>query len=682
MGRRIKHIQLMSFILILVQFVLVAFFLISYYANAFNLKQYFSIDYIIIGSVVLVFLDCIFVWVFSIVISTLRRNTDLHAAEVIGSDVQEAYNFAQIGLAVTDDKDIVLWTNDLFKNRHMDIIDSNILEWMPDLRVLKDANNMNGDQICKIVVNSRNYSVKYLIEAGLWIFKDDTDFEEIYSYSKEQAPVVGVLMIDNYDDVVRGDDDFNDIATRVKNVIFNYAKEYGVLLRRIKDDHYSMLCNFHSYNRMQADHFSIIDKVREECRGLDIPLTLSIGIARDFPDVIKLNDLANEALDIAMSRGGDQVVVSVYGSDMEFYGGKSEAQEKRNRVKVRVLVDSLISLIKNASNVLVMGHQMMDMDAFGACLGIKAICDRLSKNCRVIVDIKNTESKTRGALTASFSKEELDQLIVTPRDAEDLLRTNTLTIVVDVHTTNMAMAPRVIEKSSKIVVIDHHRRAEDYIESPVFNHIDPSSSSACEIIAEFVKFSSLNPRIVIPSIYATIMLSGIYLDTSYFKSKSTGLRTFEACTILKEYGADNAMADDFLKDDYEEYTLITDILGNLEHPAYGIVCACVPENITVDNATIAKAANRCMSFKSVHASFVIGKVGSHDVRVSGRSDGTVNVQLLLEKMGGGGHFSSAAGTFEKTTIKNVKDTLFNVLDQHLNDATADAKSRKNLTEEV
>ncbi len=682
MGRKIKLIQLISFIIIVVQFVLIAFFVVAYFTDLFHLRTALTPENILIGASALVFTDCIFVWVFSALISTLRRNTDLHAAEVIGSDVQEAYNFAQIGLAVTDDKDIVLWTNELFKSRHMDIIDSNILEWLPDLRVLKDANNLNGEQICKVVVNSRNYAVKYLMQAGLWIFKDDTDYEEIYAYSKEQAPVVGVLMIDNYDDVVRGDDDFNDIATRVKNVMFNYCKEYGVLLRRIKDDHYSMLCNYQSYCKMQADHFSIIDKAREECRGLDIPLTISIGIARDFPDVIKLNDLANEALDIAMSRGGDQVVVSVYGSDMEFYGGKSEAQEKRNRVKVRVLADSLISLIKNASDVLVMGHQMMDMDAFGACLGVKAICDRLNKSCRLVVDIKNTETKTRGALTSSFSKEELDQLIVTSKEAEDMIKTNTLTVVVDVHTSNMVMAPNLLDKSSKIVVIDHHRRAEDYIESPVFNHIDPASSSASEIISEFIKFSSINPRIIIPPIYATIMLSGIYLDTSYFKSKSTGLRTFEACTILKEFGADNAMADDFLKDDYEEYTLITDIIANLEHPAYGVVCACVPDNLTVDNATIAKAANRCLSFKGVHVSFVIGRINSHDVRISGRSDGSINVQLLLEKMGGGGHFTSAAGNFEKTTIKSVKETLYNVLDQYLGEATADAKSRKNLTEEA
>ena len=320
-----------------------------------------------LASVVVLVVNCLFVWIVILLLSSLRQKTDLRAAEVIGSDVQEAYNFAMIGLAITDDKNVVLWTNDLFKARHIEIMDMDIISWQPELSALRDVNN--GDQPVKIVVNSRTYSVKLLPEAGLWIFKDITDFEQIFNYSKEQAPVVGILAIDNYDDVVRGDDDFNDVVTKVKNDIFSYAKEYAILLRRIKDDSYSMLCNYASFSRMLEDKFSIIDKVRGESSRGEIPLTLSIGIAHDFPDVNKLNDLANDALDIAMSRGGDQVVVSAYGQEMKFYGGKSEAQEKRNRVKTRVLADSLISLINASDRVLIMGHQMMDMDAFGACLG-------------------------------------------------------------------------------------------------------------------------------------------------------------------------------------------------------------------------------------------------------------------------------------------------------------------------
>ena len=667
MGKTIKIIKTISFIIIALEIIFGGLFAIFYFNNFADFYTNVKPEYIAITMMIVVVLNCAFIWIVILIFSSLRQKTDLRAAQIIGSDVQEAYNFAMIGLAITDDRNVVLWTNDLFKSRHIEIMDMDIIAWQPELAALRDV--ANGDQTTKVVFNSRTYQVKLLQEAGLWIFKDVTDYESIYSYSKEQAPVVGILAIDNYDDVVRGDDDFNDVVTKVKNDIFGYAKDYGILLRRLKDDSYSMLCNYASFEKMLEDKFSIIDKVRGESTRGEIPLTLSIGLAYDFPDVIKLNDLANDALDIAMSRGGDQVVVSAYGQEMKFYGGKSEAQEKRNRVKTRVLADSLISLINASDRVLIMGHANMDMDAFGACLGMKAICNRLKKNARIVVDLKNTEFKTRAAMTSSFGKDELEKLIVNSRDAEDLIAGNTLLIVVDVHIPSMVMAPKLVDKAAKIVVIDHHRRAEEYIDSPVFNHIDPAASSTCELISEFIRFSSINPRIELPSTYATIMLSGIFLDSAYFKSRSTGIRTFEAATILKEYGADNSLADDFLKDDYEEHKEVTDITTNLETPYYGVVIATANQDRIYDHATIAKAANMCLTFKGVHAAFVLGKINNREIRVSARSDGTVNVSLLTEKLGGGGHFTSAAVTFNTGDVREVKNAILGVLETSLTEAT-------------
>ena len=678
MGKRIRRIKIASFIIIVAQLLAIALFCVFYFNGLFSVDEVETM-YIILGASILVFFDSIYVWIITANISSLRQKTDLRAAEVIGGDVQEAYNFAMIGLMVTDDNDIIIWTNDLFKERHIDVIDIPIFEWNADLKILKETNN--PDATVKTVINSRNYEVKYLADAGLWIFKDITDFESIFAYSKEQAPVVGILAIDNYVDVIRGEDDFNDVVTKVKNEIFKYAKDFGILLRRVKDDNYSMLCNYDSFCKMKADKFSIIDKVRDVSSGEDIPLTLSIGLAHDFPDVIKLNELANSALNIAVSRGGDQVVVSVFGGEMEFYGGKTEAQEKRNRVKIRVLADSLISLLRSASNVLIMGHTNMDMDAFGACLGIKAICNRLQIPAMIVADLKATELKTRSAMTSSFSREELDKLVINSKDSESLVHPDTLLVVVDVHIPKMTMAPKLVEKCSKVVVIDHHRRAEEYIENPVFNHIDPAASSACEIIAEFIRFSSINPRIEMPSSYATIMLSGIFLDSAFFKSRNTGIRTFEASTILKEYGADNSLADDFLKDDFEEHKAVNDIIRNLEHPFYGVVVAIANPAEIFDQVTISKASNACLQFKGIHASFVIGHTSSREIKMSCRSDGTINVQLLAEKLGGGGHFSMSAVTFEKSSVEEVREALINVLDAHLAEATNDDRNRKGEEEE-
>ena len=668
MGKVIKKIKIASFIIILLELAIITAFCIFYFNNFFSFKDLFKAEYVVLSASIIVFVDCVFVWVIVLLICSIRQKTDLKAAEVIGSDVQEAYNFAMVGLAVTDKSDIVIWTNDLFRDRHLDVLDLNILDWCQDLLPLKE--NPSNDKAVKTNINGRYYEVKFLSDAGLWIFKDTTDYESTFKYSKEQAPVVGILAIDNYDDVVVGEDDFNDDVTKVKNVIFTYCKEFGILLRRVKDDNYSMLCNYDSYCKMKADHFSIIDKVREVSSNEEIPLTLSIGLAHDFPDVIKLNELASSALDIAMSRGGDQVVVSVYGSEMEFYGGRSKAQEKRNRVKTRVLADSLISLLKNASNVFIMGHKDLDMDAFGACLGIKAICNRLSKPSRIIIDFKSTEIKTRSAMTSSFSKDELNKISCSEKEALENVESDTLVVVVDVHIPKMVIAPSLLEKAPKTVVIDHHRRAEDYIENPVFNHIDPAASSVCELVTEFIRFSSINPRIDLPATYATIMLSGIFLDSGYFKSRSTGMNTFEAATILKEYGADNALADDFLKDGYEEHKIVNEIVSNLDHPYYGIVIATANPDKIFDNATISKAANECLTYKGIHVAFVIGRTGGREVKISARSDGTVNVQLLTEKLGGGGHFSMAAAVFDTNDVEEVKESLISVLDKNLQNAQA------------
>ena len=676
MGKLLNRVKIISFIIIAFELVSIAVFSIFYFNDFFDLQSEVNAIWVVLSSFILVFIDCIFIWLFTIRVGSLRSKTDLNAAQIIGSDVQEAYNFAMIGLAVTDKSDTVLWTNDLFRQRHIDIIDKNILNWQPSLSTIKD--DSSSSQVAKIVVNNRNYDVKFLLEAGLWIFKDTTEYENIYLYSKEQAPVVGLISIDNYEDVTRGEDDFNDVITRLKNAIFNYSKEFGVLLRKHRDDTYLLLGNYDSFCKMKDDNFSILDKAREISKDEEIPLTLSVGIAHDFPDVIKLNEMASNALDIAMSRGGDQVVISAYGSEMEFIGGKTDSTEKRNRVKTRVLADSLMSLIKSASNVLIMGHSMMDMDALGAALGVNAICSRLNVKSRIVVDYKATESKTHSALISQFSKDELDKIVISPSNAEDQIESDTLLIVVDVHIPHMTMAPHLLEICSKVVVIDHHRRAEEYIESPVFNHIDSSASSASEIVTEFIRFCSLSPRIELPETYATIMLSGIFLDTGYFKNKRTGVRTFEASTILKEYGADNSTADDLLKDDYEEYIEVNKLIKNLKTAEYGVVYAMGDNNTLYDQATIAKACNTLLTMKGVYAGFVFAKVNQKTVRMSCRSSGLINVQILAEKLGGGGHFTSAAAAFDDKSVEDVEKILLGVLKANLAEAQADAKSRKEL----
>ncbi|HOH67974.1 MAG TPA: DHH family phosphoesterase [Bacilli bacterium] len=665
MTKELRKMKIRALFIVALELISAAALAVFYFYDFFNFRDIYIIEYLFATLAGFVVINVLFIWVMLVRLSKIRKKSDLKAAELIGNDVQEAYKFGMIGLVVVDENDIVLWTNDLFQERQIDLLDINILEWQPNLRELHDA---SPDVVVKIEVNSRNYDVKYLSDAGLYIFKDMTEYESIFEYSREQAPVLGIIMLDNYSDVAGNLDDANDVISKVKNLIFDYAKEYGVLLRRYRNDAYFALCNYSSLSRMKKDRFSLLEKVRELGAKEETPPTLSIGLAHDFPDVVKLNEMAGNAIDIAMSRGGDQVVVSKYGDELIFFGGKSEAQEKRNKVKVRVMADSVLSLIKNSSNVIIMGHTAMDMDALGACLGMRAICEYCNKSSHIVYDPKLLERKTKFALTGAFSREELARITISPSDSVDKVRSNTLVIVCDVHRPSLTMAPKLLEKATKVMVIDHHRRAEEFIESPVFSYVEPSASSTCELVTELIRYSSANPRIEISPTYATIMLSGIFLDTTYFKSKNTGIRTFEASMVLKEYGADNSVADDYLKDEFEEYSLVTKIISTLKTPHYGVVYCVAEESELIEISTLAKVANQCMQMKGVNAAFVIGNTDEKETRISARSDGTINVQMLAEKMFGGGHFTMAGVSFKNGTIKKAEEKLLEVLNEYLNDA--------------
>ena len=665
MKKRLFKAKLIGITIGLLELMGLVFLGLAYYFDLFSFRNLITpiIIFIALGSAVI--LDIIYVWAIIFYFSKIRQKTDLRAADLIGSDIEEAYNFGMLGLAVVDENNTVLWTNTLFKERAIEILDENILEWQPQLKELVDG---SSKAIVKIQFNSRNYDVKLLKEAGLYIFKDTTDFETITEYSKRQAVVLGQIIIDNFSDVSGSGEETNDVLSKVRTAIYDYARDYSALLRKISNDAYLIICNFESLGKMIADKFSLLDKIHEIGEKEATPPTLSIGIAYDYPDVVKLNDMSVSALEIATSRGGDQVVVSQYGQDLTFFGGKSEAQENHNKVRVRVMGDAVISLIRNSASVIIMGHAMMDMDAFGACLGVKSICDTLGKQSKIVYNPKSIERKTKGALVSTFSKEEMNKVFVSEAEGLDLLKGNTLVVVCDVHKTGMTLAPKIIEKANKVMIIDHHRRGEDFIESPIFSDIDSSASSACEMIAELVKYASSNPRVKIPAAYATVMLSGIFMDSNYFKATTAGARTFEACMFLKECGADNTKADDFLKDEFEEHALVNKILANTKTPYYGIVYCMAEEEDIIEAATLAKVGNACMSMKGINASFVIGKTATDEVRISCRSDGTINVQLIAEKMNGGGHFTQAACSFKHYSLEAAETRLLNVLNDYLNDA--------------
>lgn len=609
-------------------------------------------------------IDLIYIWVVLSKISKSRLKNDIAAVDIIGDDIQEVYSFAQIGLVLIDDKENVIWVNEWFEDEQIDLVDKNIFVWKEELASFK-----NGATSVLVEQNNRTYEVKFLKDANLFIFKDITDFHAISVFSKAHAPVIGIISIDNYQDIVALVDDVkaNDMLAAVQKIIINYAKKHDILLKKYRSDSYLVYANHDQYEKMVEDKFSLLSEVREENSDEEFELTLSIGIALGLDDVVKLNELATSALDVALSRGGDQVVISPYGENLIFFGGKSEAKVKRNRVKIRVLSKSIETLIRDSSNVLVMGHKDMDLDALGSALGIYYFAKECGKKVQIVYDEKLVEEKTRKAFKQTFTSQQIKEITISSKAALEEQKYTTLLFLTDVHRPSITMNPKIVESAVKVAIVDHHRRGEEFVEKPVFFHIEPSASSASELVAELIRYN--DKRMVIPSKIATMMLSGILLDTNYYRTK-TGPRTYDASLILKEFGADNAIADSFLKEEFEEYALKMKIMATAKTPYFGIVVCKADDEDVITRSMLAVCAQEIMQIKGINACFVIGRIEQKKIGISARSDGSINVQLLMEKLGGGGHFAGGATQIDNKSIAEGYDLLLNVLDLYLNDARA------------
>ena len=658
-----------------IQFSILILFQLACYAVFYvflqmKILEQYLLDIIIALSTVFFIIDLFFViWLISHV-SKARAKSDVKAVDIVGKDIQQIYSFGSLGIVITDEQNKIFWTNDWFPGSISTLIDKDIFEWQPDLISLTDAKKKDP---LKIAVQSKIFAVDYIKNAHVFLFRDITDVESINKFTVEHSPAVGIIAIDNYSDIAAILDDMtlNDMLASVHKIVANYAKKYNLFIQKFRSDSYIVLCTKTAYEKMYDDKFSVVQKVHDEVESGDNDLTISIGLSVGFDDYVKLSDMANAALDVALSRGGDQAVISPYGGNFVFFGGKSEAKTKRSRVRARVLSQSLMATIQSSDDVYIMGHVDADLDALGSCLGLYCFATASGKKAHIVYEEDLIENKTRKAFKKTFTKEEIKNITISPLDAQRLMKKESLLILTDVHRPSICLSKDVVEKAKNLAVIDHHRRAEEFVElPPTFTYIEPSASSASELVAELIRYSTLH--IEVPSNYATMMLAGIFLDTNFYRQK-TGARTYEASLILKDFGADNQMADDFLKEEYEEYALKTKIMSNSSTPYYGVIISLADPNDIIDRTILAIVAQETLSIKGVNACFVIGRTGENEIRISSRSDGTINCQMIMEKMGGGGHYTASAAAFKDETIDNINDRLRGVLDQYLADARIEEK---------
>ena len=482
-------------------------------------------------------------------------------------------------------------------------------------------------------------------------------------YLNEQV-VFGQIYLDNYTEISKSlnDQERSNLRIFVTNQLTEWAKEYNVYLKRVETDKFIALLNYQSLQALEKNKFKIIDHVRELTATQNNPVTLSMGFAYAKENEIRYSKIAEIAqlnLDLALARGGDQVVVRAEVENARFYGGTTNPMEKRTRVRSRVISRALVDLMKQSSNVVVMGHQYPDMDSIGSCIGIRRIARMNGIDAKIVVNPEQF-SKDISNLIEEIQKQ--DQLLyadmITPEHTVSLVTTDTLLVLVDVHKPSITAQPELLQNTKKIVVIDHHRRGEEFPENPVLTYIEPYASSTVELISEFFSYQPHKTELI-KKIEATAMLGGIIVDTRNFTLR-TGTRTFDAASYLKSCGADTALIQRLLKENVDTYLMRSHLLERLKMVG-DIGIAYGEDEVAYPAVVAAQTADMMLSMENIEASYVITQRKDGRVGISARSLGSHNVQTIMEKLGGGGHLTTAATQLEGFTVTQVVAMLIEVL---------------------
>ena len=507
------------------------------------------------------------------------------------------------------------------------------------------------------LVRSRNRTgVQSLVATTYWVETTEADhLREVYEASR---PVAAILMLDNYEDLMKACEDTqrSAVLAQIDEKLQTWANAGQGILLKTDRNHYLFLFEEQYFQHFVDEKFSILDTVRAIRVAENIHPTLSIGIGKDSPSIPELYKNAKLSLEMALSRGGDQAVVRNQ-VDFAFYGGRTKATEKRTKVKSRVMANAFRELIADAGEVYIMGHSFADMDAVGAAAGICCAARKRGKQARIVIDREHTAAETLIARLDALP--EYSGVFLTPAEAFLQMRADTLLVVVDTNRPDMVENPQLLESCNRVAVIDHHRRAATYIENAAFNFHEPYASSASELVTELLQYL-VEPTDLLRE-EAGALLAGIVLDTKHFTQR-TGGRTFEAAAFLRRSGADTAEVQRLFQGDLKDMVTKYDIIRRAEMYRSNIAVSVVEEP-GVDRVASAQAADDLLTLKGVQASFVI-YAAEGAVLMSARSLGEINVQVILEALGGGGNSTTAGARIEDTDPESVSQQLIGVLDAY------------------
>ncbi|MCQ2010712.1 MAG: DHH family phosphoesterase [Sporolactobacillus sp.] len=516
-----------------------------------------------------------------------------------------------------------------------------------------------------IALNERQYRVRLKRQEKLLYFTDITDILEIKKHYYNEKTVLALIFLDNYDEVTQGLEDQvrSTINNETTTIIKNWASEHGIYLRRTASDRFLAVMNERLLHSIEEQHFLILDKVREITVPLShIPLTLSIGVGAGTVSLEDLGSYAQSALDLGLGRGGDQAVIKRPDGDVRFYGGKSNPVEKRTRVRARVISHALSELMLESDQVMIMGHRAPDLDSIGSCIGILKIAHANGRSAKIIMDQANNVSGVSKLLEELKKQKNLWSNLISADQAADQITKRTLMVIVDTHRPSMVVNSQLLSSVHRVVVIDHHRRAEEFIKDPVLVYMEPYASSTSELVTELLEYQP-NER-PLDLIEATAMLGGIAVDTKNFTLR-TGFRTFDAASYLRAHGADTILVQKFLCDDLDQFNQRAELIRRTQLYKTNIAIAVGKDDQVYDQVLLAQTADTMLMLEGIRTSFVIGKRTDGQIGVSARSLGDLNVQVIMESIGGGGHLNNAATQMADTTIEEATTRVTHAIDLYL-----------------
>lgn len=497
---------------------------------------------------------------------------------------------------------------------------------------------------------------------------DITEYAVIKETYLDERPVFGQIFVDNFAEVSQSltDRKKSNLNNFVTNQLTSWANHNHIYLKRVDTDRFVAFLDKKILSRLEKDRFDIIDKIRETTAQQNTPLTVSMGFsyADSTENVMNYDEIASHAqenLDLALGRGGDQVVVRSKNEETRFYGGKSNPLEKRTRVRSRMVSQALENMMASATQIIIMGHQYPDMDCVGGCLGIRRIAKMHGKTSWIVTNPDQYSHDIKKLMAVIKEDEELSSSIVTPEMAEALLTPETLVIIVDVSKPSLTASPVIVEKANQLVIIDHHRRGQEFPANPDLVYIEPYASSAGELITELLEYQS-NEEEQIKTIEATTLLAGIIVDTRNFTLR-TGSRTFDTASYLKSVGADTILIQRLLKENVDTYLMRSHLLNSLEILPNNIGIVHGEETFVYPTVVAAQTADMMLSMENIDASFVVTRRNDGRVGISARSLGNKNVQRVMEKMGGGGHLSNAATQLTDMSIEEAIEQLKTVIQE-------------------